>query len=126
MSAVLVEVVVHRGAVHADGLGGLGDGVLPLAVRPDGFMYAAHGGRLPGVQLGLSAASAPAGPGCVEALAGALDDQLALELVDRAEDMADQPPSRRGRVDVLRVQCSTGSRTVSEQVPQRYRFLRKL
>jgi len=81
---------------------------------------------LPGVQLGLSAASAPAGPGCVQALAGALDDQLALELAVRAEDMEDQPPSRRGRVDVLRVQCSTGSRTVSEQVTQRYRFLRKL
>jgi hypothetical protein len=51
--------------------------------------------------FGLSAASAPAGPGGVEALAGALDDQLALELVNRAEDMEDQPPSRRGRVDVL-------------------------
>ena len=126
MSALLVEVVVHRGAVHADGLGDLDDGVLPLAVRPGSFIYAARRGRLPGVQLGLSAASAPAGPGCVEALAGGLDDQLALELVDRAEDMADQPPSRRGRADVLRVQCSTGSRTVSERVPQRYRFLRKL
>src|SRR6516164_1383002 len=102
MSALLVEVVVHRGAVHADGLGDLGDGVLPLAVRPGSFIHAAHRGGLLGVQLGPSAASAPAGPGCVEALAGGLDDQLALELVDRAEDMADQPPSRRGRAGVLR------------------------
>src|SRR6266700_5162043 len=33
MSSLPVEVVVHRGAVHADGLGDLGNGVLPLAVR---------------------------------------------------------------------------------------------
>src|SRR5262249_41845765 len=96
MSALLVEVVVHRGAVHADGLGDLGDGVLPLAVRPGSFIYAARRGRLPGVQLGLSAASAPAGPGCVEALVGGLDDQIALELVDRADDMAAQRPRRAG------------------------------
>jgi len=48
-----------------------------------------------------SAPGAAAGPGGAEAFAGALDDQLALELVDRAEDMEDQPPGRRGRVDVL-------------------------
>ena len=112
--------------MHADGLGDLGHGVLPLAVRAGGGVHAADGGGLGGVQLGLAAAGAAAGPGGGQALAGALDDQLALELVDRAEDMADQPPSRRGRADVLRVQCSTGSRTVSERVPQRYRFLRKL
>src|SRR5215510_16121753 len=45
MSALLVEVVVHRGAVHADGLCGLGDGVLPLAVRPDSFIHAVHLGH---------------------------------------------------------------------------------
>jgi hypothetical protein len=28
MSALLLEVVVHGGAVHADGFGDLGDGVL--------------------------------------------------------------------------------------------------
>jgi len=39
--------------------------------------------------------------GGLEALAGALDDELALELVDRAEKMEDQPPGRRGRVDLL-------------------------
>src|SRR5215510_13659697 len=80
MSALLVEVVVHRGAVHADGLCGLGDGVLPLAVRPDSFIHAAHRGGLPGVQIGPSAASASAGSGGGEPHAGALDDQLALEL----------------------------------------------
>ena len=36
MSALPLEVVVHGGAVHADGLGDLGDGVLPLAVRSGG------------------------------------------------------------------------------------------
>jgi hypothetical protein len=42
-----------------------------------------------------------AGPGGVQVLAGALDDQLALELIDRAEDVEGQPPGRRGRVDLL-------------------------
>jgi hypothetical protein len=42
-----------------------------------------------------------AGPGGVQALACALDDELALELVDRAENMEDQPPGRCGRVDLL-------------------------
>src|SRR5258707_288213 len=37
----------------------------------------------------------------LQALAGALDDELALELIDRAEDVEDQPPGRRGRVDLL-------------------------
>jgi hypothetical protein len=54
-----------------------------------------HRGGLPGVQLGLAAAGAPAGPGGLQALAGALGDQLALELIDRAEDVEDQPPGRR-------------------------------
>ena len=101
MSAILLEVVVHGGAVDADGFGDLGDGVLPLAVRPGSLVHAAHRGGLPVVQLGLAAAGAPAGPGGVEALAGALDDQLALELVDRAENMEDQSPGRRGGVDLL-------------------------
>ena len=48
-----------------------------------------------------STAAAPAGPGGVEALAGARDDQLALELVNLAEDIEDQQASRRGHVDVL-------------------------
>jgi hypothetical protein len=78
-----------------------GDGVLPLAVRAGGLVHAADSGGLPGVQLGLAAASTAAGPGGLQALAGALDDQLALELIDRAEDMEDQPPGRRGRVDLL-------------------------
>ena len=100
-ASALLEVVVHRGAVHADGISDLGDGVLPLAVRADNLIHAAHRGGLTGVQLGHSAASAPAGSGGVEALAAALDDQLALELVNRAEHKEDQPPSRRDRVDVL-------------------------
>src|SRR5271166_934095 len=87
MSALLVEVVVDGGAVHADGLGDLGDGVLPLSVRSGGLIHAVDGNGLPVVQLGLAAAGAAAGAGGVEALAGALDDQLVLELIDRAEDM---------------------------------------
>src|SRR5271157_6414578 len=87
MSALLVEVVVDGGAVHADGLGDLGDGVLSLAVRTGGLVHAADGGGLPGVQLGLAAPGAAAGPGRGQALAGALDDQLPLELIDRAEEM---------------------------------------
>src|SRR5690242_10192935 len=67
MSALLVEVVVHGGAVHADGLGDLGDGVLPLPVRSGRFVHAADGGGLPVVQLGLAAPGAPAGPGGIEA-----------------------------------------------------------
>jgi hypothetical protein len=51
--------------------------------------------------LGLRPPGAPAGPGGLEALAGALDDQLALELIDRAEGVEGQPPGRRGGVDVL-------------------------
>ena len=101
MSALLVDVVVDGGAVHADGLGDLGDGVLPLAVRADRFVHGAHRGGLPGVQLGFAPAGAAAGPGSLEAFAGALDDQLALELIDCAEDVEDQPPGRRGRVDLL-------------------------
>ena len=50
---------------------------------------------------GRAAAGAPAGPGGVQALAGALDDQLALELIDRAEDVEGQPPGRGGGVDLL-------------------------
>ena len=86
--------------MHADGLGDLGDGVQPPPVRAGGLVPAADGGGLPGVQLGLAAAGAAAGPGGVQALAGALDDQLALELIERAEDVEDQPPGRRGRVDL--------------------------
>src|SRR5271166_6236390 len=90
MSVLFLEVVVDGGAVHADGLGDLGDGVLPLAVWASRFVHAADGGGLPVVQLGLAAAGAAAGPGGGQALAGALDDQLALELIDRAEDMEGQ------------------------------------
>src|SRR6516225_3715928 len=59
MSALLVQVVIDGGAVDADGLGDLGDGVLPLPVRAGGGVHAADGGGLPCVQLGLAAA----GPG---------------------------------------------------------------
>ena len=65
--------------MDADGLGDLGDGVLPPAVRAGRVVHAAHRGGLPGVQLGLAAPGAPAGG--LEAFAGAFDDQLALELV---------------------------------------------
>src|SRR5271166_5712550 len=61
ISALFLEVVVDGGAVHADGLGDLGDGVQPLAVRAGGLVHAAHGGGLGGVQLGLAAAGPAAG-----------------------------------------------------------------
>ena len=67
------------------GLGDLGDGVLPPAIRVGRFVYAADRAGLPGGQLGLAAA----GPGGGQARAGAFDEQLALELVDRAEDIED-------------------------------------
>jgi len=51
--------------------------------------------------LGLRPPGAAAGAGGVQALAGAFHDQLALELVDRAEDMEDQPPGGGGGVDLL-------------------------
>jgi len=99
MSALFLEIVVHGGAVDADGLGDLGDGVQSLPVRSGGLLHAAHGGGLGVAQLGPATPGAAAGG--VEALAGALDDQLALELVDRAEDMEDHAAGRRGRVDLL-------------------------
>ena len=68
--------------MHADGLGNLGHGVQPLAIRSGGLVHAADGGGLPGVELGFAAAGAAAGPGGLQALAGALDDQLALDYVD--------------------------------------------
>src|SRR5262249_37308879 len=89
MSALLLEVVVDGGAVYADGLGDLGDAVLPLAVRADGLVHAAHRDGLPGVQLGLAAAGAPVGPGGVESLAGALDDQFADDYLDNAVRASD-------------------------------------
>src|SRR2546429_569051 len=73
MSALFSEVVVDGGAVHADRFGDLGDGVLPLPVRASRFVHAADSGSLPGVQLGLTAPGAAAGPGGVQALAGALE-----------------------------------------------------
>jgi hypothetical protein len=91
---------VDGGAVHADGLGDLGDGVLPLVVRADSFLHAAHRGGLPAVQLGLAAPGAPSGTGGFEAFA-CPDNQFALELLDRAENMEDQAPGRCGRIDVL-------------------------
>jgi hypothetical protein len=82
VSGFLLEVVIDGGAVQADGLGDLGDGVLPFSVRAGGLVHAAHGGGLPGVQLGFAAPGAAAGTGGLEALAGAFDDQLALDYVD--------------------------------------------
>src|SRR5208283_2001636 len=101
MSVLFPEVVIDGGAVHADGLGDLGDGVLPFPVGAGGGVHAADGGGLPVVQLGLAPAGAAAGPGRGQALPGALDDQLALELIDRAEEMEHQPALRRGGVDLL-------------------------
>ena len=72
--------------------------------------------------LGLRAAGAPPGPGGVEALAGALDDQLALELVDRAEDMEGQPPGRRGGVDLL-LQDDQAGAALAQLLGQRQQVL---
>ena len=54
LSALLVEVVVHGGAVHADGLGDLSDGVLPLSVRPVAWYMR---------RTAAAQASPPSGPG---------------------------------------------------------------
>src|SRR5271165_6071299 len=122
LSALLLEVVVHGGAVHAGGLGDLGDGVQPLAIRSGGLVHAPDGGGLGGAELGSAASGAAAGAGGVEALAGALDDQLALELIDRAEDMEDQPPGRRGRVDLL-LQDDQAGATLAQLVGEREQVL---
>ncbi len=76
------------------------------------------------LELGLAAAGATAGPGGVQALAGALDDQLALELVDRAEDVEDQPPGRRGRVDLL-LQDDQADAALAQLVGQREQVLQR-
>src|SRR6266496_3179593 len=123
-AAPLVEVVIHGGAVHASGLGDLGDGVQPLAIRPGGGVHAPDGGGPGGAQLGLAAPGAAAGPGGVQALAGALDDQLALELVDRAEDMEDQPPGRRGGVDLL-LQDDQADAALAQLVGERQQVLQR-
>jgi hypothetical protein len=51
--------------------------------------------------LGLRPPVRPRARARGQALPGSLDDQLALELIDRAEEMKHQPPGRRGRVDLL-------------------------
>ena len=78
MSALPLEVVIDGGAVHADGLGDLGNRVLPFPVGAGGGVHAADGGGLPVVQLGFAAAGPAAGPGRGQALPGALDDQIGL------------------------------------------------
>ncbi|GHD83310.1 hypothetical protein GCM10010336_74630 [Streptomyces goshikiensis] len=51
---------------------------------------------------GRRAAEAGAtGAGCVQALAGALDDKFADELRERGEDVEDQAPAGRGGVERL-------------------------
>jgi len=87
--------------MDADRVGDLGDGVLALAVGPFGLVHAAHRRRLAGGELGFPAAPPAAGPGRRQTLAGSLDDQLALELVDRAEDVEDEPALRGAGVDAL-------------------------
>jgi hypothetical protein len=98
--------------------------VLPLPVRPGRFVHAADGGGLPLVQLELAAAGAAAGPGGRHALAGALDDQLALEFIDRAENMEDQPPGRRGRVDLL-LQDHQADAALAQLLGQREQLLQR-
>ena len=101
MSALLAEVVVDVSAVHADGLGDLGDGVLPLAVRAG--LPGTCGGRWRpagrsawacGRWCGHGPGPQPDPPGCPRRSAP-------LELIDRTEDVEGQPAGRRGRVDLL-------------------------
>src|SRR5581483_3272621 len=49
----------------------------------------------------LPATAPPAGAGCRQAFMGALNDQFALELIDRGHDVEDKAPARRSRVDLL-------------------------
>src|SRR5438270_800386 len=72
----------------------------------------------------LAAAGGAAGPGGFEALAGALDDQLALELIDRAEDVEDQPPGRGGRVDLLLQDHQAGA-ALAQLVGERQEVLQR-
>ncbi len=110
--------------MHADGLGDLGDGVLPLAVRAGRGVHAADRGRLAVVQLGLAAAGAAAGPGGRQALAGTLDDELALELIDRAEDVEGQPPGGCGCIDLL-LQDDQADAALAQLVGQREQVLER-
>src|SRR5437763_4704701 len=74
MSAPLAEVVVDSGAVHADRFGDLGDGVLPLPVRPGRLVHSAVAGAPPVLPLGAPVADAAAGPAGHHALAPAPDE----------------------------------------------------
>ena len=57
-----------------------------------------------------------------QALAGALDDQLALELIDRAEKVEDQAPLRGGGVDLL-LQDDQADIAVAQLIGQREQVL---
>jgi hypothetical protein len=67
---------------------------------------------------------AATGPGGVQAFAGALDDQLTLELIDRAEDMEDQPPGRGGGVDLL-AQDDQANAALAQLVGEREQVLER-
>jgi hypothetical protein len=92
--------------------------------RSSSLVHAAHGGGLGGVQLGPAAAGAAAGPGGVQALASTLDDQLTLELIDRAEDVEDQSAGRRGGVDLL-PQDDHADAALAQLVGQRQQVLQR-
>ena len=127
----LVQVVVHGRAARPNGLGDLGD-VRRLFPAAGGRVHAADGGGLPSLSWGFRPRRGR-GPGSLQALAGALDDQLALELIDRAEDVEDQPPGRRGRVDLLvsttrptprpRSSSASASRRFSDRIPRDSRVM---
>jgi hypothetical protein len=55
----------------------------------------------PGVRLGLRPPTRPRARGGGQALVGAFDNDLALELVEGAEKVEDESAPRRGRVDLL-------------------------
>lgn len=79
------------GPAGAEHVRDLGDGVGLRGVELPGEV------ALLGAERGWSASGADAGPGGGRAAAGALDEDVALELGDRGEDVEDQPSSRRRR-----------------------------
>jgi len=90
------QVSVDGGSEDAEGVGDLLHGVLPGVVHRPGLPGAGRG------HLELWPALAAAGAGGDQAVLGALDDQVVLELGDRGEHVEEQPAAGGGGVDSLR------------------------
>ena len=91
----LGDVLVDGGAADAEQPGDGGDGVVRPGQQVAGVadLLGGHGRRPPEARA--------AAAGGVQALAGALDDQLADELGQRGEDVEDQPAAGGGGVQGL-------------------------